>query len=141
MPSEITVVSNLTHAAFGSTVTSATTSDVIDDTSSTKRHRLFVQSVGTSLEAVEMGDINLGFTSRAYWVRLRNLSAAQQSPPFITVAVSHSGGDVEFATMQAGETFGPVRMVGLTASHPVLKVKASVTDTPVEVILCEVAGA
>lgn len=134
MASEITIVSNLTHAAFGSTVTSATTTDVVDDNSSNKRHRLFVQSVGTSLEAVEMGDINLGATNKGYMARLRNLATATAQ---VTVAVSHSGGDVEFARMLPGETWGPVRMLGLTASHPVLKVKASVADTSVEVILCE----
>ena len=134
MASEITIVSNLTHTALGSTVTGAITTDVVDDASGTKRHRLFVQNVGTGLEAVEMGDINLGATSKGYMVRLRNLATATAQ---VTVAVSHSGGDVEFAKMLFGETWGPVRMLGLTSSHPVLKVKSSVADTSVEVILCE----
>ena len=134
MANEITVYSNLTHTAFGSTVTSATTTDVVDDGSSNKRHRLFVQSVGTTLEAVEMGDINLGATSKGYMARLRNLATSTAQ---VTVSVSHSAGDVEFAKMLPGETWGPVRMLGLTSSHPVLKMKATVADTSVEVILCE----
>lgn len=131
MANEITVLSNLTHSAGGSTVTSATTSDVVNDDSTTKRHSLIVQDVGFSAsEAASMGDVN---TAKQYWVRLRNLDATN----YVLVYVTSGGSDVEIGRMNPGETWGPCRMKAVAASNPTLKVKADTAACQVEVIACQ----
>ena len=131
MPNEITIVSNLTHAAFGSTVTSATTSDVVDDPSTTKRHSLIVQDVGFSVsEAASLGDVN---TAKMYWARLRNLDPVN----YVLVYVTSGGSDVEIGRMNPGETWGPCRMKAVATGNPTLKVKANVAACNVEVIACQ----
>ena len=131
MPNEITIVSNLTHAAFGSTVTSATTSDVMDDPSDTKRHSLIVQDVGFSVsEAASLGDVN---TAKMYWARLRNLDSVN----YVSVYVTSGGSDVEIGRMNPGETWGPCRMRAVAAGNPTLKVKADTAACQVEVLACQ----
>jgi hypothetical protein len=131
MAGEITVVSNLTHAAGGSTVTGATTSDVIDDNSLNKRHSLIVQDVvSTGTEVADVGDVD---TSKEYFVRLRNLETANP----VLVFVTSSGTDVEVGRMKFGETWGPVRMKAVVSSNPLLKVRGVNATCQVEVIACQ----
>lgn len=131
MANEITVYSNLTHTASGSTVTSSTTSDVINDDSATKRHSLIVQDVGfAATEAASVGDVN---TAKQYWARLRNLDLNN----FVLVYVTSGGSDVEIGRMNPGETWGPCRMKAVSASNPTLKVKADTAACQVEVIACQ----
>jgi hypothetical protein len=131
MANEITVLSNLTHAAGGSTVTAATTSDVIDDNSTTKRHALTVQDVGfNTSEAADVGDVD---TSKEYFARLRNLDTSNA----VLVYVTSSGNDVEIGRMKPGETWGPARMKAVVSSNPLLKVKAVTAACQVEVIACQ----
>ena len=131
MANEITVVSNLTHAAAGSTVTAATTSDVIDDNSTTKRHSLIVQDVDdAATEAADVGDVD---TSKEYFARLRNLDVSNS----VLVYVTSGGSDVEVGRMKPGETWGPCRMKAVASSNPILKVKAVTANCQVEVIACQ----
>jgi hypothetical protein len=131
MPGEITVVSNLIHAAGGSTVGAATTTDVIDDNSTTKRHALTVQDVGfNTSEAADVGDVD---TSKEYFARLRNLDTSNA----VLVYVTSSGTDVEIGRMKPGETWGPARMKAVVSSNPLLKVKAVTAACQVEVIACQ----
>lgn len=131
MPNEITVSSNLTHTANGSTVTSATTTDVVNDDSTAKRHSLIVQDVGfAATEAASVGDVD---TSKQYWARLRNLDANN----YVLVYITSGGSDVEIGRMNAGETWGPCRMKAVSSGNPTLKVKANLAACQVEVIACQ----
>lgn len=131
MANEITIVSNLTHTAAGSTVTSATTSDVVDDPSTTKRHSLIVQDVGfAASETASTGDVN---TAKQYWARLRNLDPNN----YVIVYVTSGGSDVEIGRISSGETWGPCRMKAVVSGNPLLKVKADTAACQVEVIACQ----
>ena len=131
MANEITVYSNLTHTANGSTVTSATTTDVINDNSTTKRHSLVVQDVGTSVEeAVSVGDVD---TSKEYFLRLRNLDANNN----VLVYITSGGTAVESFKMKAGETWGANRMKAIAGGNPTVKVKSVTSACQVEVLACE----
>jgi hypothetical protein len=115
MAGEITVVSNLTHAAGGSTVTGATTSDVIDDNSLNKRHSLIVQDVvSTATEVADVGDVD---TSKEYFVRLRNLETANP----VLVFVTSSGTDVEIGRMKFGGNVGAGAYEGCRVEQPAPK--------------------
>ena len=133
MANEITVQSNLTHSTGtnGSTVTSATTTDVVNDDSTTKRHALVVQDVGSaSTEAITVNDVD---TSKQYWARLRNLDTANA----VLVYVTSGGSDVEIGRMNAGETWGPCRMKAISGGNPTIKVKGNTATCQVEVITCQ----
>ena len=136
MANEITVQSNLTHTAGGSTVTSATTTDIVNDDSADKRHSLIIQDVGTSAtEAISVGDVN---TAKQYWVRLRNLNASNASPsPYVLIYTTSGGSDVEIGRINQGETWGPCRMKAISSGNPTLKVRSFEAICQVEVIACQ----
>lgn len=106
----ITISSNMTVSYGGSTITSATTSDTwtensvdIDALDIDGSHILNVQNVGTSREAMVVGDVN---TAKSYAVRLRNLSTSG----YVTIETYDGTNYVESGLMYPGEPHGPIRV-------------------------------
>ena len=139
----VTFNSNLTHTdTVGSTVTSATTTDVITTptTLTTSAHILAVQSIDPAasgtFETVVLGDVAV---TGEHCVRLRNLGFAVpanggNSVPFIEIALQTGASAYSvLGRLYATETWGPARMQPQTSSgspYPRLVARsASTTNT------------
>lgn len=133
----VTFSSNLTYNDnAGSTITSATTSDVITGTAGTVAHIANAQAVtvgaASAAQAVSLGSIDV---TKEYAVRFRNLSWATSSAnsnlgavPCIEIVLQTAVSTYQpLGRMYATETFGPIRMVKQASGYP--KLLARVTDS------------
>lgn len=133
----ITVSSNMTAAYGGSTITSATTTDTWTENATDitngdidGSHILNIQNVGTSREAMVVGDVN---TAKSYSVRLRNLDATN----YVTVETYDGTNYVESGLMYPGEPYGPIRL----PANKLIYLKANTAACNVECMAAELGAA
>lgn len=136
----VTFASNLTYNDnAGSTVTSATTSDVIAGTAGTVAHIANAQAVtvaaASAAQVVSLGSVDV---TKEYAVRFRNLSWATTAtttntsggvivPPCVEIVLQTGASTYQpLGRMYATEVLGPIRMVKQTSGYP--KLLARVTD-------------
>jgi hypothetical protein len=127
MANEITMVSSLTCTLNGMTVSgSGTKTQSIFESLDSMHHTL--QDVGFSaLEAVSLGDIN---KAKEHLVWLKNLGST-------TIRIDPGVGSGYWFTLQAGETFGPVRIGASKDSVNPLQVQSVTSAGLVEVVAIE----
>lgn len=102
----VTFQSNLTAAASGSTVTSASTSKVVTTPSGTALNLTsLTQSIATSATAIDAGGIDL---TKAYALRFRNTDASANMLVLCTVGAA----DRIVGMVRPGSTYGPVDVPG-----------------------------
>jgi len=102
----VTFQSNLTAAASGSTVTSASTSKVVTTPSGTALNLTsLTQSIATTATAIDVGGIDL---TKAYALRFRNTDASANMLVLCTV----QAGDRIVGMVRPGSTFGPIDVPG-----------------------------
>lgn len=99
MADEITITSNM-ELSNGAVVYQPQTQQFTAD-QSTAEIIINVQTIGTSAEAVELGDI-----ATPGWARFHNLDPTN----FVQVGVDDGGGFVPFMKVLPGEIQGPVRI-------------------------------
>ncbi len=128
MPNEITLTSGLSHSHSGSTLNTGSRSKTVtvETTFTVQRHHFTVQNVGTSREAMSVGDVD---TAKDYMVALKNLDGTN----FVKVEVYDSTNYVYAFNIEPGEPFGPVRVDGgktlhLTADAAACSVEVAVSD-------------
>lgn len=133
----ITVSSNMTAAYGGSTITSATTTDTWTENATDitngdidGSHILNIQNVGTSREAMVVGDVN---TAKSYGVRLRNLDATN----YVTIETYDGTNYVESGIMYPGEPHGPIRV----PANKLIYLKANTAACNVECMAAELGAA
>lgn len=133
----ITVSSNMTAAYGGSTITSATTTDTWTENATDitngdidGSHILNIQNVGTSREAMVVGDVN---TAKSYGVRLRNLDATN----YVTIETYDGTNYVESGLMYPGEPHGPIRV----PANKLIYLKANTAACNVECMAAELGAA
>lgn len=133
----ITISSNLTAAYGGSSITSATTSDTWTENATDitngdidGSHILNVQNVGTTREAMVVGDVN---TAKSYGVRLRNLDATN----YVTIETYDGTNYVESGLMYPGEPHGPIRV----PANKLIYLKANSAACNVECMAAELGAA
>lgn len=133
----ITVSSNMTAAYGGSTITSATTTDTWTENATDVTagdidgsHILNIQNVGTSREAMVVGDVN---TAKSYAVRLRNLD----SDNYVTIETYDGTNYVESGLMYPGEPHGPIRV----PAGKTIYLKANTAACNVECMAAELGAA
>jgi len=136
----ITFTSNLTHNdGAGSTVSAATTSDVVTGTGGTAAHVSSLQQVTVSTAAaaatVALGSVDV---TKEYAVRFRNggwatassstniVSGVTQAPCIEIVLQTAVSTYVSLGRMYLTEMLGPIRMVPQVSGYP--KLLARVTD-------------
>lgn len=132
----VTFQSNLTYNDnAGSTVTSATTSDVITGTAGTVAHIANAQAVtvaaASAAQTIALGSVDV---TKEYAVRFRNLSWATSAAnvnagvaPCIEIVLQTAVSTFQpLGRMYVTETLGPIRMVKQTSGYP--KLLARVTD-------------
>lgn len=132
MANEITVQAKLTAAKNGASITNATSSKTQTMESTLEKLHHTVQEVGTSSEAVSLGDVDV---SKQHWILLRNLDATN----FVTVHIRKdvTPTDTVAGVMLPGESFGPVRAGAQTAGYPHYRTTADTAACPVEVGACD----
>lgn len=135
----ITISSNMTVSYGGSTITSATTSDTWTENAAdlsatppdiTGVHLLNVQEVGTTREAMVVGDVN---TAKSYAVRLRNMDATN----YVTIETYDGTNYVESGLMYPGEPHGPIRV----PANKLIYLKANSAACNVECMAAELGAA
>jgi hypothetical protein len=133
----ITISSNLTATYGGSTITGATTTDSITENATDisggsidGSHILNLQSVGTSREAVVLGDVS---TAKSYLVRLRNNDATN----YVELEVYNATNYVKAGILYPGEIWGPARI----PENITLHLTANTAACVVEVIAAEAGAA
>jgi hypothetical protein len=133
----ITISSNLTATYGGSTITGATTTDSITENATDisggsidGSHILNLQSVGTSREAVVLGDVS---TAKSYLVRLRNNDATN----YVELEAYNATNYVKAGILYPGEIWGPARI----PENITLHLTANTAACVVEVIAAEAGAA
>lgn len=128
MANEITMVSALTHVKDSSTMATGNTSktQTVETTITSQKHHFTVQAVGTSREALSVGDVTI---SKDYVVRLKNMDSAN----FVKVEFYDSTNYVHAINIEPGEPSGPYRVDGgktvhLTADTAECAVEVAVSD-------------
>lgn len=128
MANEITMVSSLAHTKDSSTMTTGQTSktQTVETTITSQKHHFTVQAVGTSREALSVGDVTV---SKDYLVRLKNMDSTN----FVKVEFYDSTNYVYAFNIEPGEPCGPFRVDGgktvhLTADTAECAVEVAVSD-------------
>jgi len=140
MANEITLTARLAVSKNGMTVQNATYTKTqsIESTITYPRKQNADQVVGTSDEALALGDIDItNATGKDYMVLLRNQDAAA----IVEVKVKSAATPTYtvIGRMYPGETWGPCRMEKLDASDlGGIYLDSDTADTPVEVVASEV---
>jgi len=127
----------MTAAYGGSTITSATTTDTWTENATDVTagdidgsHILNIQNVGTTREAMVVGDVN---TAKSYGVRLRNLDATN----YVTIETYDGTNYVESGLMYPGEPHGPIRV----PAGKTIYLKANTAACNVECMAAELGAA
>lgn len=128
MANEVTVTSRVQWSKSGVTIANATYTDTITVESTLTKASSSVVSIGTTVEAVDTGDVTV---TKQYGLRFTNLDATN----FVTVYVRYdvSPTDVVAGIMLPGETFGPVRAGAQSGGYPAYWLKADTAACDVEV--------
>jgi hypothetical protein len=132
MANEITVQAKLTAAKNGASITNATSSKTQTMESTLEKLHHTVQDVGTTTEAVGLGDVAV---ADQHWILLRNLDATN----FVTVHVRKdvTPTDTVAGVMLPGESFGPVRAGAQSGGYPHYRMTADTAACDVEVLACD----
>lgn len=114
MANEISLTFKLQAAKGGSTIVNATTTKTQTMASTAAAMQHGTQNVGTTREALNVGDVDItNATGGEYIVLLRNMDATN----FCTVELNYGSGTYyQVGLMRPGEGWGPVRMQKLDGS-------------------------
>lgn len=136
MANEITLGFKLQASKNGTTVVNATQTKTQSMASTATAMTHITQAVGTSREAVELGDVdNSNATGGEYIVCLRNMDDTN----FCIVELNHgSSAYYQVGLLRPGECWGPVRMQKLDGSgYGGLYLDFDTAAGEIEVIACE----
>lgn len=137
MANEITLTAKLSATKNSVTVTNAVYTKPQTMEGALEHMYHAVQEVGTSEEAVELGDVDItDATGHEYMLLLIN----RDDTNYVSVKVKYAADPLYWTigVMLAGESWGPVRLPTLTAaSLGGIYLDADTADCAVEVVACE----
>ena len=136
MANEISLQFKLQAAKNGATIVNATTTKTQTMASTATSMTHLTQNVGTSREAVDLGDVdNSNATGGEYLVLLRNMDDTN----WCMVELNHgSSAYYQVGLMRPGECWGPVRMQKLDGSgYGGLFLDFDTAGGEIEVLACE----
>ena len=113
MSNEITIQAKLTATKNNASITNSVSSKTQTMESTLEKLHHTVQAVGTSIEDVSLGDLDV---SKQHWILLRNLDPTN----YVTVTLRSAATPVDGVAgiMLPGESFGAVRAGAQTAGYP-----------------------
>ena len=132
MANEITIQAKLTATKNSASITNSVSSKTQTMESTLEKLHHTVQAVGTSIEDVALGDVDI---SKQHWILLRNLDGTN----YVTVTLRSAVTPVDAVAgiMLPGESFGPVRAGAQTAGYPKYMMTANTAACDVEVLACD----
>ncbi len=130
MANELTLTASLRAQKNNVAVVPLVTSKTQTMESTLTHMLLSVQAVGTSVEAVATGDVDV---TKQYMVLLFNRDATN----YVSVSVYDGTNTIVAGIMLPGEPWGPVRMPAQSGGFPVLRMTANTAACNVECLVSE----